>query len=480
MVSTTIGITAVAESGSKIREPRFSDQVSFEDLLATDIDASLIWRFVKKYNILENIDLLNSSSHHLKCVEELNADHELIKPYLFNLTLKNVTNIIFYSGYKIHGTNLAYAEELEANISQLLTDENMYDSVFKQTLREMVGDNQTDLVCFKNSSCSCLSSHDLELYDSHREDIMEKNKNIVYFRRFGAIVDPIIRTLVIIIGMVLNVPLLITFIKEKSVRIESNICIFNLVVNNLLVILIYTPLQYVHKYHHYSLGIEYSFHVFETLTITVHVFIVLMLSVQRYLDVCRAVRPNVDGYRFSPNVRCYIYSSFIWVTSIVITAFVCSHHFDILHGIQTVFYLIGYLLVLAILLLLFNSLTSRKLQRMLESGQTSIENEIITSSTVVLAMTATYYVVFTLFLMYLPFEMYHGEFIYQYFFSLRGRIFSIIFHNMFTLYPSLIVLALYRSSSMFRKYLRKYLFRCWVDSESEKYVTMSSLKTEET
>ncbi|KAJ9584039.1 hypothetical protein L9F63_021616, partial [Diploptera punctata] len=455
---------------------------SFEHMVQENREASLIWNFTNKYNILENKDnLLSSHSYHYTCQSELNYHKELLVPYVLNLTLNNVSDFIHsVSISSLHGTRLSYSQDLVDNFTKISQDEQVYNTILEEFTPKLEELKEKELFCFRNSTCACFSSESLQKYSDERQNFNKRAKLILNYILFGSKIDPPIRIIVVLIGLLLNCALLIAFVKETSMRKESNICVFNLIINNMILLLVYTPLQYVHKYHHYNNFIEYSFHIFEIFVISVNVFIVLIVSAQRYFDVSRALKPNVTGFKLSATVRCIIYSCFIWIPSIVITASICSqsnHH--MIHGLQTILFFLIYLLVLAILIIVFNSLSARKLQKAIENRQISLENESITSSTVVLAITATYYLIFTLFFLYLPFETYQSEMYFHYFFSLKRRIYSLIFHSMISLYPSITILALYKSNSMFRKYLRKYLFRCWLENGEEKYVTMSSLKNDE-
>ncbi|PSN30326.1 hypothetical protein C0J52_22922 [Blattella germanica] len=463
--------TSVVNVTSSPKEPRSI----LEDLAHEDQRAEEIFNITVKYNITD----LNKADR--KCISEVQNNPKLIAPFLVNITLDHAgfeMSYYHYYEYKNNVSSIAHAKTLISKIDQLYEDWLSYNSTVWNVINGLGHEENDTLVCAENSTCGCIKRS--SFHDSwYSTRMLNRKEGIRVYILFGTFIDLPFRILNFIIGLIFNSALLATFIMETSVRSEVHIVIFNLLINNMLTILVFLPLQYVYGYFREGTATEQACHIFEILIVSVNVLVVLTLNAQRYFDISRVLTPNVQSCRFTPLVRCCMCTCFIWITSIVLSVLVSLPGGEITVSLEVALFFIVYTFIFIILIALFSALTAKKLQNAAKHGHTSTELQNITGTSVILYLTICFYLIFIPFFFFLPFDKLGGSSGHMYFHTLASKITYFVVNHIFTLYPALSCLVLYKCSSVYRRNFKKYLFRCWFNPEEGQYVAMSTLQNVE-
>ncbi|PSN30332.1 hypothetical protein C0J52_22919 [Blattella germanica] len=449
---------------------------SSEELAHRNRLASIIWNITNKYGIF-NSDISSNDS----CLDELNSDHRLIAPYMVNVTLNET--IIFlddYSQYEFQyssGNELAHALDLYENHSKIMKDQDVYFSAVLKVSEHMLERHNKTYVCHGNSTCGCIYKEILQNYGLQLSTFRVNQYALWEYILFGAYIDPFFSALIILIGLILNGTLIFAFAREKSVRREANVMIFSLILNNIIMLVVYIPIYYVHKTHRSQLFDKLAFYFVQIMVISVSSSTVLMLTVQRYFDVSRILTPTVRSFRLTGTMRSAFYFLLVWTWSISMAGLMGLHEDAAV--LDFVLYFLVYLFIYSVVKALFSALTSRKLQHAAENDQITGELHYVISSSVVVTLTLAYYIVHIPFFFFLPFDRSETERSVQYFFPTIVRVICFVFQQFFFSYPIINAIVLYQASSLFRRQFRKYLFRCWYDDEDGQYLTMSSLQNNE-
>ncbi|PSN30327.1 hypothetical protein C0J52_22923 [Blattella germanica] len=317
--------------------------------------------------------------------------------------------------------------------------------------------------------CDCFDPRNF-MPDNYFDIRVTRNFNFLQtYITFGTIVDPIIFLLIILIGVVLNGTLLISFFKESSIRTEYHIIILNIVINNLITLLVYLPLRFEAKYngseHYVDIAIEFF-------VISVNWFSILNLHIKKYYDISRILKPQTSGFKLTSRQRCILYTSFIWICSIGIVCSTLLTEWG--RFFQFFIYLVIYLFTFPLVMAIFSCLTSSVFQNAVKQGRSSSEVEKIISSNVNVLLTITHYLVCIPFVI-VTFIVYLRQ-IFIFTQELSDHLLFTIMLTYLCLFPSWTCLILYNCSSLYRNLFRKYLFRCWLANDDDTYVTMSSLR----
>lgn len=452
---------------------------TLRELAEKDHLGSIIWKITNKYSIF------NPNNTDDDCLEELTADHTLTAPYLINVTLNEsqtfldeYTELEFYYS-RSKGNQLGHAYDLYENHTQIIQDQDEYLSAVKGVLEKLETTFNKCFLCPPNSTCGCVETEVLEKYEIELSRFRENHYALWEYIAFGTYIDPVFRTFMILIGVLLNGTVVYIFIKDKSIRRESNALVFNLVVNNLIMLLIYIPMNYVYKSHRAVLSDRLAFYLIQIIVISASATTTLILNIQRYVDVCRIVAPSVGGCKLNSQGRTIAYVASVWVWTMTITLLTSFAEVDNIIALEFSVYLLIYIFIYSILHAVFSALTSRKLQRAAERGQISTELKYITSSSVCVSLIVAFYLVHLPFFIFVPFDRLEGERSVQYFYPTVVRVLGFVFYQLLFTYPSVNALIMYKASSEFRRSFQKHLCKCWQKSDEGEYLTMSSFQRAE-
>ncbi|KAJ9584038.1 hypothetical protein L9F63_021615, partial [Diploptera punctata] len=432
--------------------------------------AHTIWNFINKHKLFnpDNIDLY--------CYAELKHNHRLIAPILINNSLEDSQTYLKVSSIEHREKYIATsldAKLIVQHMYNIMRDQQLYYNTVRAVLQEMYNTTQ-GLMCPQSSNCGCISMDILEKYKYQLSDFSKSNNDIWEYIIFKEYIEPCFRIPICVFGLILNIILLLILTLQKSMKIETNLLILNLAVSNIVTLLIYTPVQYGQLYGiHYAVEIYNSIDL-EVLVVTANAMIMLCLNIKRYFDVSRVLKPEVSGCRMNSTVRCIVYSLVIWTTSIMVAFTIPPRHQLLSTIIKTFLYSFMYLVTFSILVAVFSMMSARKLQRAALQEQTNPELENVISSSVVLGVTVVYYAVHIPFLLVCWLDVFVSA--RTHFLHPTYRILTFIIHTYFLTYPLITVAVLYKASSAFRTYFRKYICRCWYIPDDGEYITMSSLQ----
>ena len=451
---------------------------ALENLAKKDSLASTIWKITKKYSIF------NPNKTDDKCLEEVLVDNTLLCPYLVNVTLNDsktfMDNFTESEFFQTRINELSHALELFENHTQISQDQNEYYSAITRVTKKLGMKFNDSYLCPPGSTCGCIKIQIMHNYEMELSRFMINEYALWEFIIFGTYIDPIFRIFMISFGLLLNGTLIYIFIKESSVRRESNILVFNLIINNLITLLVHIPMHYVYDSHHSVLAYKIAFYLIQIIVISVSATTVLVLNIQRFVDVSRVLAPPVSSLKLESRGRAIVYFATVWIWTLLITSLIgMADERDILI-LEFILYLGIYLFIYAILHAVFSALTSRKLQRAAERGNTTSDLHYITSSSITVSFILAFYIIHLPFFFFLPFERSELERGIQYFLPTVVRILDFLFHQLLFMYPSVNAIILYKASSEFRRYFQKYLCRCWHKADDGQYLTMSSLQHADT
>lgn len=445
---------------------------ALERLAKSNRQAYIIWNVTNNY--------IHSEKINETCVTELQKDSKLIPFYLVNITLRESQTILQlnYFGSDMwlfeHNQINHHAQFLHDNRTKILADQEIYLSTIEDLTADFL-DESNENICVSDSLCGCISRRHLRVYISFFPNYKEHTHRLWNFIVFKSYVEPFFRIIVIIIGMILNSTLLFIFIREKSMRTESNILILNLVISNIITLLAYIPSNYISKYvSAFEEGHEFT--AIEVLTVSGNALTILFLNIQRYFQVSWVLNGNDRSCVSTPSYRCAIYLAVLWTWSIVFAIFLGV--IDPMSGLVlgVLLYFLIYIFVFSVVMSIFNSLTTRKLHRAAKEGKTSTEFQHITGSGVILCLTIVYYSTHIPFYIYRVFETVAMGMLTNIFIPTTFRIIIFFLHLVFFSYPCVNVFVLYKASSAYRNLFNKYLFRFWYSPGESKYVTMSSVR----
>ncbi|PSN34607.1 hypothetical protein C0J52_22024, partial [Blattella germanica] len=108
----------------------------------------------------------------------------------------------------------------------------------------------------------------------------------------------------------------------------------------------------------------------QALIISANTVLIVLLNVQRFLDISRALKPSVETCKLTPSLRCVVYMTFLWVWSVGMAFIFGLLDPRIASPLEATLYCLFYILGFSIILAIFNSLTARKLQHAAEQGRT--------------------------------------------------------------------------------------------------------------
>ena len=464
-IEEELPITEISQEYDNTKDLRTLEEIALSKELA-----SVLWNYTEHYG------LFNSSGVDTYCLQAINNNTELIGIYLINKTLSNASNFVsqrFLAAYKFStGCEIAEADQIHKNYQNIINSQEEYLSTMTKVLNE-IGFNSGELYnCAFDSRCGCIFTLEFENYLKEISIIRTHDKQIGQYLIFGKYIEPIMRILISAVGLALNITLIVIVFRKNSVRTEYNSVMINLFLNSILLIIIYSPISYLYKYHNMDSNFENSYFLVEILIISGSAFCIQMLNIQRYFDVSRALQPTDNYCRLSPLSRVTLYSSIIWAWSIVVSILTSLAQHKVIQFIRLTLNLFVYSLILPIVLLSFSIVTGMKLQRAAERERTTSELKYIISSSVLLSLTIVFYVVHIPFFIFTTIEIGKVGKNAFYYVSIYYRLFDLVLNAFFLAYPVFNTLALYNTSGVYRQYLKKYLWRCSNSYEDSVYIRM--------
>ena len=472
-VTSDIQNPAVLESSSQNGEEQPEQKLQvLQQLVKTNKEANILWDISNKYNILKAEEL------NMTCLSELQKDSKLIPFYVISVTLQQneelMSNYIIRRYHYFGSEGSLNTEDLYKNKTEILNDQQIYLSILEDLIKDLPFDDGNEKLCVSDSLCGCIPVNRIQYYRMNFNLLKENRQGLSDFLMFKNYIEPIFRAILVIIGMVLNCTLILIFIKEKSIRNESNMLILNLAICNVIALIAYIPTNYIDQYEK-TLGGR-GFTAVELLTVSLNALTVLFLNIQRYFEVSRVLNTDGKSCISSPIFRSLTYLIVLWSWSILISIFCGLVDTRAAIFLEILIYFLFYAFALSLVLSIFNSLTARKLHRAAKDGKASTEFQHIIGSGVVLSLTVLYYSIHIPFFIYKIFELILSDFFLDIYAPGTYRLIIFFIHIIFFLYPCVSIVVLYKASSNYRNFFQKYLFQCWYNPGESKYVTMSSVR----
>ncbi|PSN34609.1 hypothetical protein C0J52_22022 [Blattella germanica] len=429
-----------------------------EDLLARDEAANQLWNISVKH--------LGYSTDQItrKCFQQISRNRDLVGLFILHDTLDDSrVFLIRYTHEEIHSfrtwADLVDLWEMSEKHQTVLEDYEKYLTAAEEIVN--VYDTPQDISrskkisCPEGFSCSCAVTSNLETFEDELYRFRKSGQSLKEFIYLGTYVEPAIWLVILVIGMLLNGCMLMMFIREKSVKTETHLLIFLLVLNNVLTLTVYMPIQFLDKY-----LIKKTLHeplqLIQNTVISLHALTLLALNAQRYFDIVRSVRPSVGGCRLSSACRCTLYVFFIWGLAFSISLAIYSIRKNVNRFFEVLLYHWLYTILLSIALAIFNSLSATQLQRVTERCQPNTDLKNVIESRVIFLLSLVFYLHHIPFFIFLGYESVEADQDYNIIFPPLHHTIVLISYTLYFTYPCATMIALYKTSSTAMKKLACY------------------------
>jgi hypothetical protein len=303
----------------------------------------------------------------------------------------------------------------------------------------------------------------------HYEQKCEEFKNEIFF---GYYVNPVIYSVIFLVGLVGNGSVLLIFALEKAVRTKPNVMIFSLVVGDTLNLLINIPLHYVIHYSYILRPLTgFSCHLLAAtrfLFFAVSALSVVSLSVQRYCIAVRTLwRPQTSRILVLNVLTVWVLAFFVSLPetlNVTERKGMCFVYSEISGNIILILRFLFYCVMCPCIMAVFSVLTARRLRRSTRDVPSQLCNGTLERSrkrsAKIVRILALVFI-----LSYIP--TFTWNFVSCWFQDALTAVPDIVaasidhvsYHLLF-LNVCFNPVALYTASSAFRKPLSRYMLRC--------------------
>ena len=223
--------------------------------------------------------------------------------------------------------------------------------------------NDSDVKSLSNASQGTTDKSPAELDGSDPECF-------VFFKTY---IDPAMYVVIIIIGLILNGTLLLIFARHREIRTTANIMILHLAICDVLNICINGPIHYVFPYYGYDIQNRFicgSLVVARQLLSCISALSLVALSIQRFC----ATFPRIHGIFLNNKCIIGLFVVLVWVLSLgmslppIFMEEVFEHFCSSYKNIEAaramvLLSTISYCVVFLAFIVIFNLLTARRLRR---------------------------------------------------------------------------------------------------------------------
>ncbi|XP_069698359.1 allatostatin-A receptor-like [Periplaneta americana] len=434
------------------------NEIFWRDITRGDPLALTVWYVTNKY-----IGSVIKEEEFEECLLEFEDASKAVAPLLvinsINPNKNFLREVVQYGTTEddLENDRLFYEKCLK-----VVQDHGSYISAVKRIITDIDERLEQKVFCPFKTRCGCLSVKDVEDYEQEFIRISRYAFFLKLYLFFGNYIDPLIRLFIVISGITMNIVLLLIFAWHKDVRRESNIMVFNIAVNDVLILLVYLPMQYIHHYYPNILPHEYYsnnslFIAIQTTIISVSAFSVLVMRFQLYFDVCRSLKTSQPRFSISSWWRCALYLLSVWscALGVAVFAFANNNETNIGHPFAAVLYAVLYIFVLSISMSVLNNLILGRLKQKAAAQ----EPKHLISSRVIVELSKTFGVTHIPLFIWLLFDGYYGVILKLLHFS-SYRHFGIVIYYLNFLYACFNPLALCRANNTYKTLFDKYLFNC--------------------
>jgi hypothetical protein len=445
------------EAGVETSEEKANIKSSWKELMKNDTLAFIIWNVTNKHFGFKSRDESVE-----KCLEEFSDRRTAIAPYLVSTTLREngyfLRDFIHQISRYSHLHDLRAVQNYYDEFKEIMVDHRSYYAALKEIILNMDQEMKSSIICAQRRFCSCFSSQDVVRYEEQFSFLAQYNFLLGTYLICGYYIDPIIRGIFIVTGLILNCITLIIFVRYKDRIIECDVMVMNIAVNGILTLTVYVPLQYIHFYYssvipHEEFSSNSDFIAIQTALISVSGMSLVALRAQHYLEVSKALNTTVPWWSLPTPWQSILGIFTVWVLafSVATLTYVFNDHPKFGYIFPPLVYVVLYILILPIVMNRFKLYTEKDL--------VPPEQEKIISSHVIVEISKVFWMT------HIPL------FVWQLLEGLCGfalRLVSvnysyveIVFCYVYFSYTYGNTLTLCRTSYGFRKLLYRHLFRCW-------------------
>lgn len=222
--------------------------ISWKELVNNDKLALILWDVTNKHGGFKSRD-----ESVKKCLDEFSDKKKAIAPYVLSTTVRENEYFLREFIHKIsrysHLHNLNTVQNYYDQFREILKDQQSYYTTLIEVIENMDHDMRYTIICAQRRFCSCFSSQDIVRYEEQFSSLSQYNFLMTAYLICGYYIDPIIRAIFIVTGLILNCAVLIIFAKHKDTITQSDVMVINIAVTGILILIIYIPLHYIHFYY---------------------------------------------------------------------------------------------------------------------------------------------------------------------------------------------------------------------------------------
>jgi hypothetical protein len=429
------------------------------ELMKNDKFAFIIWNVTNKHAGFERSDESVE-----KCLHEFKYKMEIISAYFVSTTvrengyfLRHFINQISYYSY-LH--DLRAVQNFYDKFKDIIKDHLLYHATLKEVIQNMNQEIKFMIYCSQKRFCSCFSSHDVLRYEAQLSSLPQYNFLLKMYLIFGYYIDPVIRSILIVTGLILNCTIITIIAKHKSIFSTCDFMVMNISVNAILILIVHVPLQYIHEYFssilpHGESSYNSCFVAVQTALISVGAISLLTLKSYHHI---KAVISSYQLPTVWQNVFCGLV---VWLVSSSVAAFtyILNGYPKIGHVFAPMVYFLLYILILPIAMNMFKP-----------DMENVPEEEKMILSSVIAKLSKSFWVTHIPLFLWLLLEALCG-FAFR-LVSINYSYVGIMFFYVYFSHTCVIALALCRGSCVFRKLFLELLFSRWYRPSAQQNVRM--------
>jgi hypothetical protein len=443
-----------------------SVNTSWTELIKNDRLAFIIWNVTNRHAGFKTTDESVE-----KCLDEFNDKIAAIAAYFLSATVRE--NGYYLRSFIYNVSKYSHLHELKAvqsfydKLTDILEDHQLYYAALKEIIRNMDQEVKFMITCAQRRFCTCFSSQDIVRYEQQFSSLPQYNFLLKTYLIFGYYIDPIIRSIFIVIGLILNCTILTIFAKHKSFISICDFMVMNITVNAILILTVYVPLQYIRTYFSTILPYQDSSHknlfvAVQTVLISVSAMSLLTLKVQHRMKAA------ISSFQLSTLWQSVFCALAVWLVSFSVAAFTYTFNGypKIGHVLVPLVHVVLYIVVLPTVMTMFRHNTK-------DISKHSEEENVVTF-TVITELSKVFWLTHAPLLLWLLFEGLCG-FAFR-LVSINYTYVEIMFFYVYFSYTCVNTVALCRGSYVFRKILYGRLSRCRYRQNEQQNVAMKETR----
>jgi hypothetical protein len=399
------------------------------------------------------------------CLDEFRDKRRAIAPYVLSATVREnayflrdfIHNMSKYS----HWHNLHTVQHYYDRFREILKDHRSYHTALIDVIEHMDPDMTQAIICAQRRFCSCFSQQDIARYEQQFSSLSQYNYLLRGYLLCGYYIDPIIRAIFIVTGLVLNCTTLTIFAKHKATLTHCDAMVMNIAVTGMLTLVVYMPLHYVHFYYssilpHAELSDNGSFAFAQSALVSLGAASLLALRALRHVQMSHPLK-GASWQRLLG-----ILAVWAWALSVATLTYAFN---DDPH--------VGFLFAPAayiVLYVLFLPAATRRLRIHFEKGSAPPEGEELVSPAAVTQLSKAFWMTHVPLFVWLAAERLCGFLLKLA--TLNYPYVDILFCYIHCSYACVNTVALCRSSSAFADLLRTRVLRCSCEETGQQDVML--------